>query len=169
MLKSPYLHYAWPTRPHIHLRYRVTRRCKTHHRALADTPSLQKCTIRLGRSKNPILNSIAREVSLTMTQEFFPQNSFPFKNLPRELRLQILNHPSRRLRHLQPQICPSSCRERQTAAWSIGASRPANVLFQMRTHIRRLLLSNRLPFLLNLLPMQIPALGAVHSEQTDVC
>ncbi|KAH8592272.1 hypothetical protein B0O99DRAFT_630180 [Bisporella sp. PMI_857] len=55
-------------------------------------PLLKKCTIRLGRSPNPVLNSISRDVSKKLTQEFIPQKSFPFESLPRELRLQILNY-----------------------------------------------------------------------------
>jgi len=60
--------------------------------SLTKLPRLKTCTIRLGRSKNPILTSISRTVSQKMTQDFIAQGPFPFQNLPRELRLQILDH-----------------------------------------------------------------------------
>lgn len=59
---------------------------------LRNLPTLDQCTIRLGREKDSNLRRLAEDTSDEMTQKLLPiPGPFPFERLPRELRHRILS------------------------------------------------------------------------------
>lgn len=63
-------------------------------RPLLTLPTLQRCTVRLGRERNHHLRALAEVTSQKMTKAVLPilDKPFPFERLPREIRHQILNY-----------------------------------------------------------------------------
>ena len=105
--------------------------------ALSALPTLNACTIRLGRQPNDDLNALARTTSQSMTGSFPEQKGFPYERLPEELRNHILSftHIGSRgsyhdrykllriqrnklgkgdLKYLHPQICCWDCADTRT-------------------------------------------------------
>ena len=59
-------------------------------KAVRKLPQLKECTIRLSRSRDDALASLARQTMQIMTGAIVPASPFPFLDLPKELRLLIL-------------------------------------------------------------------------------
>jgi len=88
--------------------------------SLVILPTLKSCTIRLGRQPNPTLNTLSRETSFRMTNTFVPRSphNLSFAQLPRELRLQILD--STHLGYVYFTTCMNYLMSRKS--WDIGSS-----------------------------------------------